>query len=174
MCVSKLSLTVTGKLQSLGCQLCVCVCVGRLRTPNDETGAEGCVHPRCPFWDPRTRPLTQPLCRFLSEVLKPLVKTEFQLLYVYHLVGPFLQRFQQERTRCMLEVYTHTRTDGRTHASECTQTHSRTHTPACTHARTHILSHTHLNSRAHAHRLSQTYTCEHTHITESVCVCVCV
>uniref|UniRef100_A0A8C2BY29 Mediator of RNA polymerase II transcription subunit 23 n=1 Tax=Cyprinus carpio TaxID=7962 RepID=A0A8C2BY29_CYPCA len=42
--------------------------------------------------------------KFLSEVLKPIVKTEFQLLYVYHLVGPFLQRFQQERTRCMLEV----------------------------------------------------------------------
>ncbi|XP_035384714.1 mediator of RNA polymerase II transcription subunit 23 isoform X1 [Electrophorus electricus] len=42
--------------------------------------------------------------KFLSEVLKPLVKTEFQLLYVYHLVGPFLQRFQQERTRCMLEI----------------------------------------------------------------------
>ncbi|XP_043923926.1 mediator of RNA polymerase II transcription subunit 23 [Protopterus annectens] len=42
--------------------------------------------------------------KFLSEVLKPLVKTEYQLLYVYHLVGPFLQRFQQERTRCMLEV----------------------------------------------------------------------
>ncbi|KAI2652422.1 Mediator of RNA polymerase II transcription subunit 23 [Labeo rohita] len=41
---------------------------------------------------------------FLSEVLKPIVKTEFQLLYVYHLVGPFLQRFQQERTRCMLEI----------------------------------------------------------------------
>ncbi|KTG03894.1 hypothetical protein cypCar_00013357 [Cyprinus carpio] len=42
--------------------------------------------------------------KFLSEVLKPIVKTEFQLLYVYHLVGPFLQRFQQETTRCMLEV----------------------------------------------------------------------
>uniref|UniRef100_A0A6Q2Y1C4 Mediator of RNA polymerase II transcription subunit 23 n=1 Tax=Esox lucius TaxID=8010 RepID=A0A6Q2Y1C4_ESOLU len=42
--------------------------------------------------------------KFLSEVLKPIVKTEFQLLYVYHLVGPFLQRFQQERTRCMLEI----------------------------------------------------------------------
>lgn len=42
--------------------------------------------------------------RFLSETLKPVVQTEFQLLYVYHLVGPFLQRFQQERTRCMLEV----------------------------------------------------------------------
>lgn len=44
------------------------------------------------------------LTRFLSETLKPIVKTEFQLLYVYNLVGPFLQRFQQERTRCMLEV----------------------------------------------------------------------
>ncbi|KAG2467838.1 MED23 polymerase, partial [Polypterus senegalus] len=42
--------------------------------------------------------------KFLSELLKPVVKTEFQLLYVYHLVGPFLQRFQQERTRCMLEI----------------------------------------------------------------------
>lgn len=42
--------------------------------------------------------------RFLTEVLLPIVKTEFQLLYVYHLVGPFLQRFQQERTRCMMEV----------------------------------------------------------------------
>lgn len=42
--------------------------------------------------------------RFLTEVLIPIVKTEFQLLYVYHLVGPFLQRFQQERTRCMIEV----------------------------------------------------------------------
>lgn len=45
--------------------------------------------------------------RFLTEVLIPIVKTEFQLLYVYHLVGPFLQRFQQERTRCMLEVGGH-------------------------------------------------------------------
>lgn len=42
--------------------------------------------------------------RFLTEALIPIVKTEFQLLYVYHLVGPFLQRFQQERTRCMIEV----------------------------------------------------------------------
>uniref|UniRef100_A0A8B9MGG1 Mediator of RNA polymerase II transcription subunit 23 n=1 Tax=Accipiter nisus TaxID=211598 RepID=A0A8B9MGG1_9AVES len=42
--------------------------------------------------------------KFLTEVLIPIVKTEFQLLYVYHLVGPFLQRFQQERTRCMIEI----------------------------------------------------------------------
>uniref|UniRef100_A0ACB8GDD5 Mediator of RNA polymerase II transcription subunit 23 n=2 Tax=Sphaerodactylus townsendi TaxID=933632 RepID=A0ACB8GDD5_9SAUR len=42
--------------------------------------------------------------KFLTEVLIPIVKTEFQLLYVYHLVGPFLQRFNQERTRCMLEI----------------------------------------------------------------------
>ncbi|XP_068840910.1 mediator of RNA polymerase II transcription subunit 23 isoform X6 [Capricornis sumatraensis] len=42
--------------------------------------------------------------KFLTEVLLPIVKTEFQLLYVYHLVGPFLQRFQQERTRCMIEI----------------------------------------------------------------------
>ncbi|KAF2974347.1 hypothetical protein EK904_009907, partial [Melospiza melodia maxima] len=42
--------------------------------------------------------------KFLTEALIPIVKTEFQLLYVYHLVGPFLQRFQQERTRCMIEI----------------------------------------------------------------------
>ncbi|KAJ7421364.1 hypothetical protein BTVI_18632 [Pitangus sulphuratus] len=42
--------------------------------------------------------------KFLTESLIPIVKTEFQLLYVYHLVGPFLQRFQQERTRCMIEI----------------------------------------------------------------------
>ncbi|KAG8510882.1 Mediator of RNA polymerase II transcription subunit 23, partial [Galemys pyrenaicus] len=42
--------------------------------------------------------------KFLTEILLPIVKTEFQLLYVYHLVGPFLQRFQQERTRCMIEI----------------------------------------------------------------------
>lgn len=42
--------------------------------------------------------------KFLTEALLPVVKTEFQLLYVYHLVGPFLQRFQQERTRCMIEI----------------------------------------------------------------------
>ncbi|XP_054249054.1 mediator of RNA polymerase II transcription subunit 23 isoform X7 [Indicator indicator] len=42
--------------------------------------------------------------KFLTEVLIPIVQTEFQLLYVYHLVGPFLQRFQQERTRCMIEI----------------------------------------------------------------------
>uniref|UniRef100_A0A8C3TQC2 Mediator of RNA polymerase II transcription subunit 23 n=1 Tax=Catharus ustulatus TaxID=91951 RepID=A0A8C3TQC2_CATUS len=42
--------------------------------------------------------------KFLTETLIPIVKTEFQLLYVYHLVGPFLQRFQQERTRCMIEI----------------------------------------------------------------------
>uniref|UniRef100_A0A3Q3JPP4 Mediator of RNA polymerase II transcription subunit 23 n=1 Tax=Monopterus albus TaxID=43700 RepID=A0A3Q3JPP4_MONAL len=42
--------------------------------------------------------------KFLSETLKPIVQTEFQLLYVYNLVGPFMQRFQMERTRCMLEI----------------------------------------------------------------------
>lgn len=42
--------------------------------------------------------------KFLPEVLIPIVKTEYQLLYVYHLIGPFLQRFQQERTRCMIEI----------------------------------------------------------------------
>ena len=40
----------------------------------------------------------------MKEKLKPVVKTEEQFLFVCHLVGPFLQRFHLERTRCMLEV----------------------------------------------------------------------
>jgi len=41
---------------------------------------------------------------FMKENLKPVIKTEEQFLFVCHLVGPFLQRFHLERTRCMLEV----------------------------------------------------------------------
>ncbi|KAK2179641.1 hypothetical protein NP493_478g01047 [Ridgeia piscesae] len=42
--------------------------------------------------------------QFIREVLKPLIKTEDQLLFVCHLVGPFLRRFHIERTRCLLEL----------------------------------------------------------------------
>ncbi|ELT94621.1 hypothetical protein CAPTEDRAFT_178592 [Capitella teleta] len=41
---------------------------------------------------------------FLKEKLRPLVKSEAQFLFVCHLVGPFLQRFHTERTRCLLEL----------------------------------------------------------------------
>lgn len=41
---------------------------------------------------------------FMKESLKPIVQTEEQFLFVCHMVGPFLQRFHLERTRCMLEV----------------------------------------------------------------------
>lgn len=41
---------------------------------------------------------------FLKEQVKPIVTTELQLLYVFHLSSPFLPRFQQERTRCMIDV----------------------------------------------------------------------
>lgn len=44
------------------------------------------------------------LSTFLKVLLKPLVMNEAQLLYVFCLFGPFLQRFQQERTRCLFEV----------------------------------------------------------------------
>ncbi len=40
----------------------------------------------------------------MRERLKPLIKTESQFLFMCHLVGPFLQRFQTERTRCLLDV----------------------------------------------------------------------
>ena len=33
-----------------------------------------------------------------------MMEGEMQLLFVCHLVGPFLQRFHIERTRCMMEV----------------------------------------------------------------------
>lgn len=42
--------------------------------------------------------------QFLKEKVKPHVTSELQLLYVFHLIGPFLPRFQHERTRCMIDV----------------------------------------------------------------------
>ncbi|XP_071964997.1 mediator of RNA polymerase II transcription subunit 23-like [Antedon mediterranea] len=44
------------------------------------------------------------LPQFLKNEVRPLVKTEEQLLFVFHLVGPFLQRFHEERTRCLLNI----------------------------------------------------------------------
>ncbi|XP_033121340.1 mediator of RNA polymerase II transcription subunit 23-like [Anneissia japonica] len=44
------------------------------------------------------------LPQFLTKEVHPLVKTEEQLLFVCHLVGPFLQRFHEERTRCLLNI----------------------------------------------------------------------
>lgn len=38
----------------------------------------------------------------MKEKAKPVVKTEEQFLYLCHLVGPFLQRLNAERPRCML------------------------------------------------------------------------
>ena len=40
----------------------------------------------------------------MRERLRPLIKTECQFLFMSHLLGPFLQRFQTERTRCLLDV----------------------------------------------------------------------
>ncbi|XP_041358001.1 mediator of RNA polymerase II transcription subunit 23-like [Gigantopelta aegis] len=41
---------------------------------------------------------------FIKEKLRPIIKTEDQFLYLCHLVGPFLQRFHLERTRCLLDI----------------------------------------------------------------------
>lgn len=41
---------------------------------------------------------------FVRERVSPLVTNEAQFLYVCHLVGPFLQRFLQERPRCLQEI----------------------------------------------------------------------
>jgi len=48
--------------------------------------------------------ITVPFFRFVKEKAKPVVKTEEQFLYLCHLVGPFLQRVNSERPRCMLEL----------------------------------------------------------------------
>ncbi|KAJ8033690.1 Mediator of RNA polymerase II transcription subunit 23 [Holothuria leucospilota] len=42
--------------------------------------------------------------RFLKEQIKPVVKTEGQFLFVCSLIGPLLQRFHEERTRCLMEI----------------------------------------------------------------------
>ncbi|KAL5016931.1 hypothetical protein ScPMuIL_006520 [Solemya velum] len=44
------------------------------------------------------------LPQFLREKVKPIVATEEQYLFICHLVGPFLQRFHSERTRCLLDL----------------------------------------------------------------------
>ncbi|KAK3090128.1 hypothetical protein FSP39_009382 [Pinctada imbricata] len=44
------------------------------------------------------------LPQFLRETLKPIIKKEEQFLYLCHLVGPFLQRLNLERTRCLMEL----------------------------------------------------------------------
>lgn len=49
--------------------------------------------------------LTMYCCfRFIRSRVTPLVTNEAQFLYICFLVGPFLQRFFTERTRCLQEV----------------------------------------------------------------------
>lgn len=42
--------------------------------------------------------------QFVREKLVPVVKTEEQFLFLCHLVGPFLQRFNTERHRCVMDL----------------------------------------------------------------------
>lgn len=44
------------------------------------------------------------LPQFIKERMLPIIKTETQFLYLCSLVGPFLQRFREERTRCLLDL----------------------------------------------------------------------
>ncbi|PVD23184.1 hypothetical protein C0Q70_16447 [Pomacea canaliculata] len=44
------------------------------------------------------------LPQFVREQLRPVIRTEEQFLYLCHLIGPFLQRFHLERTRCLMEL----------------------------------------------------------------------
>lgn len=42
--------------------------------------------------------------QFVKEKVRPVVKTEEQFLFLCHLVGPFLQRFNTDRPRCVMEL----------------------------------------------------------------------
>nr|CAD7200499.1 unnamed protein product [Timema douglasi] len=42
--------------------------------------------------------------QFVKEKVHPIVKTEEQFLFLCHLVGPFLQRFNTDRPRCVMEL----------------------------------------------------------------------
>ncbi|XP_054154034.1 mediator of RNA polymerase II transcription subunit 23-like [Oppia nitens] len=42
--------------------------------------------------------------QFLKDRVKPVIKTEEQFIFICHIVGPFLQRFFAERTRCVMDV----------------------------------------------------------------------
>ncbi|KAG8223893.1 hypothetical protein J437_LFUL004729 [Ladona fulva] len=42
--------------------------------------------------------------QFVKECLRPLVRTEEQLLFLCHLVGPFLQRFNTDHPRCVMDL----------------------------------------------------------------------
>uniref|UniRef100_T1J7Z5 Mediator of RNA polymerase II transcription subunit 23 n=1 Tax=Strigamia maritima TaxID=126957 RepID=T1J7Z5_STRMM len=44
------------------------------------------------------------LPQFIKERLKTVIKTEEQFIYLCHLIGPFLQRFHTERTRCLMDL----------------------------------------------------------------------
>lgn len=41
---------------------------------------------------------------FIKENFKPIIKTEYQLIYLCHLVGPFLNRLSTERPRAVSDI----------------------------------------------------------------------
>jgi mediator of RNA polymerase II transcription subunit 23 len=41
---------------------------------------------------------------YVKEKLKPLIKTEYQLIYLCHIMGPFLHRLNVERPRAVSEI----------------------------------------------------------------------
>ncbi len=49
------------------------------------------------FWHHAGFPQIQQLPDLVRDKMSPLVKTEEQLLFIYHLAGPFLQRLHSER-----------------------------------------------------------------------------
>lgn len=42
--------------------------------------------------------------RFVKEKLSPEIRTEVQLLFLCHLVGPFLQRFNSDLSRAVMDI----------------------------------------------------------------------
>jgi len=45
-----------------------------------------------------------PLQKFLENEVRPILRTEMQLLFILHLISPFLSRLEKERTRILSEV----------------------------------------------------------------------
>ncbi|KAI2806048.1 Mediator of RNA polymerase II transcription subunit 23, partial [Blomia tropicalis] len=58
------------------------------------------------FWNHGSIGQICSLEQFLKERIKPIIQNEEQFLFVCYLVGPFLDRFSIERTRCVMDIVT--------------------------------------------------------------------
>ncbi|XP_067034898.1 mediator of RNA polymerase II transcription subunit 23-like [Acropora muricata] len=71
---------------------------------HSETTADYVLAVTHAFWHHASIGQLSQVPQFLRESISPLITNEAQFLYVCHLLGPFLQRFLVERTRCLQEI----------------------------------------------------------------------